>query len=473
MAAWGALDALFAPRRIAVVGASRDPRKPGGLIFRYLLESRSQVYPVNPSATEILGHRTWPDLASLPAPIDLAVIATPAAAAPDVVRACARRGVPVAVVVAGGFGETGPEGRQLESEMAAAARAGGVRLLGPNTLGVLVPSTGLDTMFVVRERCPRPGPGPVAFISQSGATAVTRMNAAAWEGLGFHSFVGLGNRVDIDENELLPYLAALPEVKAIALYLESFSDGARFFETVRSLGARVPICLVKTGRSPAGARAAALHTGALAPGERVVGGILRQLGIYRAYDDEELVDVAWALARAPLPAGDGVAVLVSAGGHGVMMADYLEAPVHSVHLRLSRLAPETCDRLRSVVLPFAAVDNPVDLTASATVDMVEQALAIVGADPAVHAILCGVQLEPPGLDARLIDVVTAFARSTGKPVIAFSIGSDASLEARRALNRAGVPAYPSLWRAARALGALVEHARRVRAPRGLNPPSGP
>lgn len=443
-----------------MVGASRDPRKPGGLILKHLLDSSAHVCPVNPSAPEIQGRRTWPDIDSLPEPVDLAVIATPAATVAEVVQACARRRVPVAVVVAGGFGETGPEGRHLELEVARVARAGGVRLLGPNTLGVLVPATGLDTMFVVRESCPRPGPGPVAFVSQSGATAVTRMNAAAWEGIGFHSFVGLGNRAGIDENELVQHLAALDEVRAIAVYLESFADGSRFFETVRSLRRRIPICLVKAGRSAAGARAAALHTGSLASGERVVGGILRQLGIHRALDDEELIDVAWVLASCPLPAGDGVAVLVSAGGHGVMMADYLEAPTRSVGLRLSRFSPATRERLRAVALPFAAVDNPVDLTASATVGMVEETLPILAADPDVHAILCGVQLEPPGLGAGFVDAVATFARSSAKPVVTFSVGSAASLDARRALNRAGVPSYPSLWRAARALGALVERARQ-------------
>lgn len=431
------------------------------MILRYLLDSNARVYAVNPGASEVHGVSCFPSIDALPEPVELAVVATPAAAVPDVVQACARRGVKAAIVVAGGFGETGEQGRLLEEELRRIVRSSGLRLLGPNTLGVLVPKSGLDTLFVVRERALRPGPGPLAFISQSGATAVTRMSAAAAEGIGFHSFVGLGNRLDINENELMAYLAIQPDVKALALYLESFGDGAGFFETARELTARLPVCVVKAGRSSAGARAAALHTGSLAAGERVVDGVFRQLGIYRAYDDEELVDVAWALACSPLPRGDRVAVLVSAGGHGVMMADYLEAAERSVKVRLARFSDSTREALRREVLPFASVENPVDLTASAGVAMYERALAILNEDPGVDAILCSVQLEPPGLDARLLDVITAFARSAAKPIVVTSIGAQASAEARRALNRSGVPAYPSLWRGVRALGALVERARRL------------
>lgn len=275
MVALAALEALLRPASIAVVGASRDPTKPGGLIFRYLLESNARVYPVNPTASEIEGHPCFSSVEALPEPVDLAVIATPAGAVLDIVRSCAARGVKAAIVVAGGFGETGEAGRRLEEELRRVARASGLRILGPNTLGVLVPAVRLDTLFVVRERAPRPGPGPMAFISQSGATAVTRMSAAAGEGIGFHCLVGLGNRVDIDENELMSYLAAQS-------------------------------------------------------------------------------DVAWALACSPPPRGDRVAVL--------------------------------------------------------------------HAEPGVDAILCSVQLEPPGLDGRLLDVVIAFARASTRPVIVTSIG---------------------------------------------------
>jgi len=456
-----ALDALFNPASVAVVGASRDPTKPGGLILRYLLDSTARVYPVHPSVSEIHGVRCFPSVRALPEPVDLAVIATPVDATLRVLQECVWRGVRVAILVAGGFGETGEEGRRREEEVVRIARMGGMRLLGHNTLGVLVPRSGVDTLFIVREKAPRPGPGPIAFISQSGAIAVTRMTAAAWEGIGFHSFVGLGNRADIQENELLAYLATQPAVGSAALYLESFADGAGFLDLAREVSGRLPVCLVKAGRSPGGARAASLHTGSLAGSDRVVGGVLRQAGVYRAYDDEELIDVAWALACAPLPRGDRVAVVVSAGGHGVMLADFLEAKEYGVGLRLANLSEATQERLRREVLPFASVANPIDLTASATIPMYERVLSILEEEPDVDAVLCSVQVEPPGLDERLVDVLTAYARSTTKPVVAASVGGEASLQVRRALNRAGVPAYPSLWRAARALGALVERARRL------------
>ncbi|MDR5695136.1 MAG: CoA-binding protein [Armatimonadota bacterium] len=446
---------------MAVVGASRDPTKPGGFILRYLLESTARVYPVHPTVSEIHGVPCYPSLDAVPEPVDLAVVATPVSAVPRVIQDCVRRGVRVAILVAGGFGETGEEGRQREEELVRIARTGGMRILGPNTLGVLVPRSGLDTLFIVREKAPRPGPGPIAFISQSGAIAVTRMSAAAWEGIGFHSFVGLGNRADIQENELLAYLATQPGVGSVAMYLESFADGAGFFDLAREVSTRLPLSLVKAGRSPGGAKAASLHTGSLSGSERVVGGVLRQAGVYRAYDDEELIDVAWAMACLPLPQGDRVAVVVSAGGHGVMLADFLEAAEHSVGLRLASFSERTQEKLRREVLPFASVANPIDLTASATLPMYERVLSILAEEPSVDAVLCSVQVEPPGLDERLVDVIIAYARATAKPVVAASIGGEASLRVRRALNRAGVPAYPSLWRAARALGAVVERARRL------------
>ncbi|HHY93412.1 MAG TPA: hypothetical protein GX513_00145 [Firmicutes bacterium] len=457
------LDAFFAPRRIAVVGASRDPSKIGNIVFRYLRESEAQLFPVNPSAGEIMGHRCFPDLESIPGEIDLAVLAVPARATVETVRACVRKGVRAIIGQASGFGETGPEGRLLEEEirniLSAVPLARRPRFLGPNTLGVYVPHRRLDTTFTVRERSPRPGPGGIAFISQSGATAICIMEAAAATGVGLSAFVGLGNKLDVQENELLDYFAEDPATRVITLYLESFADARGFLERCRRITPHKPIVVLKSGRTPTGMRAAALHTGSLAGSDRVVEGALRQVGVYRAYDEEEMVDVARALGYGKPLAGDRIAILTTAGGLGVIMTDLLEAPERGVGLHLATLSEGAKAKLRSLLVPFASVHNPVDMTANTTNDHYRSSLEILEAEAEVDAIFCVMQFQSPNVDEGLADIVVDYYRHGPKPMAVTTIGGELSQKGLQYVVRAGVPAYPSLWRAARALAALYSRGR--------------
>jgi acyl-CoA synthetase (NDP forming) len=460
------LDAFFSPRTVAVVGASRDPAKIGHLVLKYLLESDARIYPVNPSADEILGHPCYPDLASIPGEVDLAVLAVPAATTVQMVRQCVDKGVGAIIAQASGFGETGEEGRRLEGEiraiLAAAPPGRRPRLLGPNTLGVYVPRRRLDTTFTLRERSPRPGPGDIAFISQSGAAAVCIMEGAATLGVGLSAFVGIGNKLDVDENELLDYFAQDPCTRAIALYLEGFRDGREFLERCRRITPHKPVVVLKTGRSATGARAAALHTGSLAGSDRVVEGALRQVGAFRAYDEEELVDLARALGHGRPLAGKRVAVLTTAGGLGVIATDLLESRDRGVGLELAPISLDGKARLRSVLVPFASVHNPIDLTANGSNEHYAASLEVLEAEPEVDAILCIMQFQSPFVDEGLAQLIIDWFQRGPKPMVVVTIGGELSQQGLRRVVQAGVPAYPSLWRAVRALAALYQRGQYLR-----------
>lgn len=438
---------LFDPETIAVIGASGKEGKVGNHVFRYLSESRARVYPVNPKESEILGRRCYRSVGEIEEDLDLAVVCTPARVCVENVRECAEKGVRYVIPVAGGFGETGEEGRKLEEEMRRCV--GRTRILGPNTLGILVPGV-IDTMFLERKRSPRPRKGKIALISQSGATAATIMNSANLYSIGFSAFVGLGNRVDLNENDFIDYFSEREDTEAVALYLESFADGKMFREVVSRCGK--PIIMLKAGRSTAGAKAAASHTGSLAGSDRIVSALCEQYGIQRVYDEEELIDLSRALAYSKPLNGGRIAVLTTAGGHGVIATDYLTSEENGVGLSLSQLTERTKERLEQLALPFASLANPIDLTASATDEMYLRALEALVDDENTDGILVSALFDPPGISERLVDGVIAMKGR--KPMVVYTVGGEMSVEAIRRFEEAGIPAYPSIWRGVRALHAL-------------------
>ena len=441
------MKALFNPRNVAVIGASGKEGKIGNHVFRYLLESKALVYPVNPNEDRILGIKCFRNLREIESEIDLAVICTPSKVCVENIRECGEKGVKYAIPVAGGFGETGREGRTLEEEMKKNAKD--TRILGPNTLGIYVPGV-IDTMFLERKRSPRPKKGRIALISQSGATAATIMNAANLYSIGFSAFVGLGNRVDLNENDFIEYFSEDESTDAIALYLESFADGLRFREAVKRC--KKPIVMLKAGRSEAGARAAASHTGALAGSDRIVSAFCEQYGINRVYDEEELIDTARALAYSKPLRGERIAVLTTAGGHGVIATDCITGEERGIGLQMSQLSERTKEELKKLALPFASLANPVDLTASANDEMYLKALSALIDDENTDAVLVSVLFDPPGISERLIAGIISMERK--KPLVVYTVGAEISVNAIRRFEEAGIPAYPSIWRGVRALSAL-------------------
>jgi acetyltransferase len=282
------------------------------------------------------------------------------------------------------------------------------------------------------------------------------MDIGAFYGLGINAFVGLGNRLDIDENELLEYFKDDQATSAVALYLESFADPKRFIEIAREFVLQKPLVFLRAGRSYAGARAVQSHTGSLAGSDRVTDGMLRQLGILRVYDADQLLETANALAYSRPVKGRRVAIVTGGGGMGIMTADYIEAKENGIASKLATLQPETESKLKEVALPIASVHNPIDLTASVTSAMYDGAIGALQDDPGVDVIICVYDYNPSGCDERLTESLIHWAKEGSKPLVAAVLGSELCIDGIRTLSSAGVPAFSSIWSAVRAVDALAK-----------------
>jgi len=449
------LDRLFRPRSIALLGASEDFVKISGRPLKFLLDKgyKGKIFPVNPKYTTLAGLPCYPNVAAIPEPADLAIVALPAAAVVEAVTQCAARGIPAAVVFSSGFGEVGEDGRRLETELAEAARRGGLRLCGPNTLGFM---NTFDRVMATFSQAGEgeASEGPVAFVTQSGAFGTAIFALARQRGLPFGYFVNSGNEADLDFADLLDYVVADPRVRVAAGYIEGLKDGRKLLAvSERALELGKPLVVAKVGRSSAGARAALSHTGSLAGSDRVYSGVFRQKGIVRAAHDEELLDLVSAFLHCPLPEGRGVGIVTQSGGAGVLMADRAE----EIGLVVPELAEETKERLRKVIPAFGSAKNPVDITAQFIADpgLLRSSLEIVLQDPHVDAAIFYL-----GLMERFADQVVANLREVHagakKPLlVAWAGAPEAGL---RALGQSGICVLPSAARAVNAVRGLVEYA---------------
>ena len=451
------LDALFKPRSVALIGASSNPTKLSHIALKNMKGGSFRLYPVNPKTDRILGLKTYASVRDIPGPVDLAVISLPAERSAEPLEECVEKKVKVAAVTSSGFRETGPEGARLERGLLDAVRGSGTRILGPNTMGVFVPSIGLDTYFIPKERSPRPGAGSIALLSQSGAVSVSFLERAAESGIGISACVGLGNKCDIDENDLLSYLQRHAPSRCVAMYLESFSNGRRFEELARKITIQKPIVVLKSGRTGAGVQAAASHTGALARGaDAITTGALRQVGAVRVFDEEELLDCAKVLVHVGSIAGNRICVVASAGGYGVIASDLVESEHRGAGMRMATISEKTRKAIESLVPDYGSARNPVDLTAGVTDDMYESVLKALQADPNIDGIMMSLELQPPFITRRLIEIAEKRASSRGAPVVVCGFGGRKTTDVLRELEKRNVPAYPTLWRAVRALRALAD-----------------
>jgi len=452
------LERLFSPRALAVVGASEAPGRVGRIVFEQLLRSGRPVYPVNPHRSTILGERVYASPAALPDGVDLAVIATTAGPAVEAAEAAAARGIPFVLPVAGGFREAGPAGLALEARLAALARSGRTRVLGPNTLGIFLPHERLDTLFVEHgDRALGVG-GGVAVVSQSGSVGTEALGVASNSGFGMRAFVGLGNKCDLDELDMLRHFAADPGTRCLAFYIESLDAARAFLEEARRVSLQKPIVVLKAGRTLSGALAVGSHTGRLAGSDRVVDAAFRQFGVQRAQDDQQLCDLSKALAALPPARGNRVALLGLAGAYGVMGADFVESEVRGVRLEMARLAPATVERIRRVAVPFAACQNPVDLTASATDAMFLETTRALIEDEGVDVVIVSTFFAPPGITEGLIEPLAELVRASPKPVIDFTLYGPQTDAVLRRFHALGVVGYPGVERAVRAARGLWERA---------------
>jgi len=459
------LDPILRPRSIAVVGASRQPNTIGWQIVDNLLRYGFQgaVYPVNPKAEFIHSIPAYPSVTAVGRPVDLAIIAVPKEQVVPAAQDCVAAGVRGLVVISAGFKEVGPAGVARERELTEALTGTGIRLVGPNCMGVL--NTAQDVQMNATFASRMPPPGPVAFMSQSGAMGLSVLDYAASYGIGFSSFVSAGNKADVSGNDLLEYWEHDPSTTTVLMYLENFGNPSRFVELARRISRRKPICVVKSGRTGAGQRAAASHTGALAGTELATEAVIAQSGVIRAQTVEELFDLAMAFSNQPLPQGNRVAIVTNAGGPGIIIADACEAN----GLTVTGLTPETERTLQSRLPEEASTRNPVDMIATATPDSYEFALDCVLRDPNVDAAFAA--FVPP-LNVQTRDVAEAIvrvnARHPGKPLLAVLMGREGLPAGLEQLHDASVPGYIFPESAARALGAMWRYRQRQRDPEGTS-----
>src|SRR6266545_2951907 len=455
IAAVNALKLFFNPRAVAVIGASRQRGTIGGEIFHNLLSYGFQgpVYPVNPSAEVIQCVPAYASVEAIAGAVDLAIIIVPAARVVEAATECGRKGVKALVVISAGFSETGKAGQERQAELLRVCRAAGMRLIGPNCMGIANtdPAVSLDATFAPGV----PPQGRVGFSSQSGALGLAIIQYANSLGLGISTFVSVGNKADISGNDLLRYWESDEGTDVILLYLESFGNPKKFSQIARRVGRKKPIVVVKSGRSAAGARATSSHTGALiAASDVTVDALFRQSGVIRTDTLEELFDVAALLVNQPLPLGKRVGIITNAGGPGILCADTCEARGLEVPL----LTEASREKLRSFLAPGAGVGNPVDMIASAGAEQYERTIEVVAADPNIDALI--VCFTPP-LVTRAEDVaraaVAAIERAKiDKPVLTVFLQADAAPEIVKSKN---IPSYKFPETAAIALARATRYAR--------------
>ncbi|HIE38476.1 MAG TPA: CoA-binding protein [Anaerolineales bacterium] len=456
------LEAFFRPSSVAVIGASRDPEKLGYTVLANLKEGgfSGDLYPINPKAKEILGLRAYPTILDVPEPVDLAVIVIPYPFVPAVLEQCGQKGVSAAVVISAGFREAGREGLEREEELVEVARRYGIRLIGPNCLGVIDTDTPLNATFAAG----MPPGGPIAFMSQSGALGTAVLDLAMAGRIGFSRFVSLGNKADVNEVDLLEAWEDDPGSRVILIYVEGLPDGQRFMEVARRVTRKKPVVAVKSGVTRAGSRAVSSHTGSLAGSEVAYQAAFRQAGVVRAESMEHLFDYARAFAYQPLPAGNRVAIVTNAGGPGILATDALER----AGLELARLRLQTIEALTADLPDAASAANPVDVLGDALADRYEHGLRLVLADPGVDAAIVIVTPQAMTQIEETAHVVGRIAQKSEKPVLGCFMG-EARIEAGIHLLRGyGVPSYPFPERAATALAAMVayqkERARPIHQP---------
>jgi len=456
------LKCFFEPESVAVVGASRNPLKYGYSLLKNLLDLgfKGRIYPVNPNAEEILGLKAYPRVTAINDKLDLAIIIVPAYKVPEVMRDCAEKRVKGVVICSSGFRETGEHGKKLEDEVVAIARKAGIRVIGPNTTGILNSANNFTTSFVP---LPKFKKGNVAFVAQTGLFAA----AAFWwiistQPFGVSKIVGLGNKCDVDDAEVLEYLAEDADTKVIAIYMEGVKDGRKLFKTFKEVSRIKPIIVLKSGRSPAGVKASLSHTGSLAVRDEIFDAVCKQAGILRVEGDlDELLDVTKAFALQPLPKGNRVAVVTVTGGGGVIAAD--KCAEHGLELAL--LSEETMEKVKRNMPSWANVGNPIDIEPLFETVGPEEGIKIAVEaalkDKNVASIILILVAVPRLIPYFEIKRAVTYLKEKNverKPILAYLLGYKETVDSwAMQLEEEGIPVYSSIERCVKALGCLWKY----------------
>jgi len=467
------LSAFFKPSSVAIVGATKKIDKAGHVIFKNFVENKmrgvfkGELYAVNPTEDSIMGVKCYPSVTKIPGKLDSVVVVVPANVVPEIMKEAAAKKVTDVVIISSGFGEVG--NHELEQQIVDIAKQAGIRFLGPNCLGVYDSKTGVDMLFLPETKVlatgdeviatPRPIPGNIAIVTQSGAFGAAALDYLAGREVGVSKFVSFGNKADVNEGEMLRYLLHDSETKVIMLYVEDIKDGQEFIRVAETVTTRKPVVAIKSGRTDAGARAASSHTGALAGSDQIYDAVFEQTGILRAQDMDEFFHMGKALSMQPPASGRSVGIITDAGGPGIMAAD--ECVLKG--LRVERFSERTMGRFEKLKadgkLPqFASNLNPVDITGSGTDEMFELSTRILFQDPEI----CGIVLlglhHTPAVQEEYIDKVAELAEGFDKPIVACDIGeTEMALHTRARFDKHSIPAYSSPEDAARAMSGLVRY----------------
>ncbi len=454
------INLFFNAKSIAIYGASASQNTVGQAIVQNFIKPQytGRVYGVNPKYTQVLGIPCFPTLQDIEEPIDLVVVAVPARITPRVFEDIAAKGSKAVIVISGGFSETGPKGAEIEDEIVAIARKSGIRIIGPNCVGVVDTHSHIDTFFLPEYRCGRPKPSNVAnisLVSQSGAFAAAISDWTAELGLGISKLISLGNKSDIDDDDLLCYLGEDSTTQVICYYTEGYDEdkGRTFFDTAKTVTPRKPVLVVKSGRGKKAKAASMSHTGSLAGSDNVADAAFKQAGIIRADNFEHMFDMAKALAMQPAAKGDRVLMVTNGGGLGVMTTDALEA----LGLNIPSPSVELVEKFNQKLPAYCAVGNPIDVVGDADSGRYNVVLEEAIASGEYDIFVVGMLLQTPSLDMDVTNVISNHQRSSGLPFVVVSMGGGFTTKAGEIMALMGVPTYATGEKAALAAKALAQY----------------
>jgi acetyltransferase len=450
------LDVFFSPKTVAVIGATETPNSVGRTVLWNLVTSPfgGTVYPVNPKRPSVLGVKAYKTVSDIPEDVDLAVIVTPPPSIPGIIRECGENGVRGAVVISAGFKEIGSEGAELERQLLLAAQAAGIRVIGPNCLGVMSPLSGLNATFATTIA----RPGSVGFISQSGALCTAVLDWSLKEMVGFSAFLSVGSMVDVGWGDLIYYLGNEPKTRSIVIYMESIGDARSFLSAAREVALNKPIIIIKPGRSAAAAKAAASHTGSLTGSDEVLEAAFRRSGVLRVRNIADLFYMAEVLSRQPRPRGPRLTIVTNAGGPGVLATDALIMGGGE----LAELTPATMEAYNAVLPATWSHNNPVDIIGDASPERYAKALQIAANDPNSDGML--VILTPQAMTdpTQIAEQLKPLAKQEGKPVLASWMGGVDVAAGEAILNRANIPTFPYPDTAARAFNYMWQYSYNLK-----------
>jgi len=450
------LDYFFKPKSVAIIGASRKPKKVGHVILRNFIEGKfkGRVYPINPNADEMFGLKAYPSVLKIPGKLDLAVVCIPAVFVPKALDECGRKGVKAVIIITGGFKEIGNV--ELENDCQKIIKKYGMRAIGPNCIGVFDPYSEVDTFFLPRYKLERPGEGSIAFISQSGALGSVVLDWMAMKNYRISKFVSYGNAMDVDEADLIKHLADDPKTSVICAYFEGVKQGRKFYDIAKKVSKKKPIIVLKGGITSEGTAAVSSHTGSLAGEYEIFHAAMKQSGVITADNLEEIFDFARVLATQPKPKGNRVHVITDGGGFGVLATDW----IINNGLKLAEMDKETLKKLKKQYPPHVVLKNPLDLTGDATVERYRIAMDAAAADKNVDMMAVITLFQIPTLTAEIIDVVSAVAGKCNKPLIVIAAGGRFTEVLKKSIEDFGTPTFSYPEKAAKALSALYEFGRR-------------